>query len=81
LINLYEVIIFIWVIMGWLQMFGALPYSRPIHVILDFLYRLTEPFLGLIRRFLPPIGGLDLSPLAAILLLEVFKILLRNIMY
>lgn len=80
LINLYEIVIITWVIMGWLQMFNALPYSRPIHVIMGVLYRLTEPFLGLFRRILPPVGGLDLSPLVAIIALEVVKALLREIM-
>jgi len=81
LLNLFELVIFIWVVMGWLQMFGALPYSRPLHIVMDVLYRLTEPFLGLIRRFLPSVGGLDLSPLVAIVLIEVVKILLRDIMF
>jgi uncharacterized protein YggT (Ycf19 family) len=80
LINFYEIVIIAWVIMGWLQMFNALPYSRPIHVIMGVLYHLTEPFLGFFRRILPPVGGLDLSPLAAIISLEVVKVLLREIM-
>ena len=80
LINLYEIVIIAWVIMGWLQMFNALPYSRPIHMIMGILYRLADPFLGFFRRILPPVGGLDLSPLVAIIALEVVKILLREIM-
>lgn len=80
LINLYEIVIIAWVIMGWLQMFNALPYSRPIHMIMGILYRLVDPFLGFFRRILPPVGGLDLSPLVAIITLEVVKILLREIM-
>ena len=80
LINFYELLIFIWVIMGWLQMFGALPYSRPLHVVMDLLFRLTDPYLGFFRKFLPPMSGLDLSPLVAILALEVLKILLRQVM-
>jgi len=80
LINAYELIIFIWVIMGWLQMFGALPYSRPLHVVMDLLFRITDPYLGLFRRFLPPMGGMDLSPLVGIIALELLKILLSKIM-
>ncbi len=53
LINLYEIVIIAWVIMGWLQMFNALPYSRPIHMIMGILYRLADPFLGFFRRILP----------------------------
>ncbi|MCH7805811.1 MAG: YggT family protein [Proteobacteria bacterium] len=80
LINLYEIVIIAWVIMGWLQMFNALPYSRPVHMIMGVLYSLADPFLGFFRRILPPVGGLDLSPLVAIITLEVVKILLREIM-
>ena len=36
-----------------------------------FLYQVTEPMLGPIRRVLPPMGGLDLSPMVAILLLGI----------
>jgi YggT family protein len=36
-----------------------------------FLYQVTEPMLGPIRRVLPPMGGLDLSPMIAILLLGI----------
>jgi YggT family protein len=35
----------------------------------DFLYRITEPALGRIRRFLPNMGGVDLSPIVLILLI------------
>jgi len=42
LLNLFELVIFIWVVMGWLQMFGALPYSRPLHIVMDVLYRLAS---------------------------------------
>ena len=81
LVNLYEVVIIIWVIMSWLQMFGALPYSRPMHIFLHTLHSLTDPYLGRIRRILPLFGNLDLSPLVGILLLEVLKILLRDLMF
>jgi YggT family protein len=37
------------------------------------LSQLTDPYLDLFRRFLPPLGGFDLSPIAAILLLELFQ--------
>jgi YggT family protein len=36
-----------------------------------FLWRMTEPVLGRVRRALPPLGGLDLSPLIVILVLQI----------
>jgi len=80
LLGVYQLIIFVWVVLGWLQMYNALPYSRPLHIIMEILYRLTEPVLGFFRRLLPPMGGLDLSPLIAILGIEVLIMILRKIM-
>ena len=80
LLGVYQLIIFVWVILGWLQMYNALPYSRPLHMVMEVLYRLTEPVLGFFRRLLPPMGGLDLSPLIAILGLEVLIMILSKIM-
>jgi len=80
LLGVYQLIIFVWVVLGWLQMYNALPYSRPLHIIMEILYRLTEPVLGFFRRFLPPMGGLDLSPLIAILGIEVLIMILPKIM-
>jgi YggT family protein len=43
-----------------------------------FLYQTTEPFLAPIRRLIPPLGGFDLAPMIAFLLLQVvFRALLR----
>lgn len=80
LLGAYQLVIFVWVILGWLQMYNALPYSRPLHIIMEFLYRMTEPVLGFFRRLVPPMGGLDLSPLLAILGIEVLIMILREIM-
>ncbi|TDI60560.1 MAG: YggT family protein [Alphaproteobacteria bacterium] len=80
LLGVYQLIIFVWVVLGWLQMYNALPYSRPLHMVMEILYRLTEPVLGFFRRFLPPMGGLDLSPLIAILGIEVLIMILPKIM-
>ena len=80
LLSIYQFIIIVWVVLGWLRMYNALPYSRPLHVVMDLLYRLTEPVLGAIRRVLPPFSGLDLSPLVALLGIQVLKIILDKIM-
>lgn len=51
--------------------------NRVVWNIGDFLYRLTEPALRPIRNFLPNLGGIDISPLILILLLNVALMLLR----
>jgi YggT family protein len=52
------------------------PYSRTMDVVLQFLRDICEPFLRLFRRVLPSFGGLDFSPMLAILSLYVVKAVL-----
>ncbi len=47
------------------------PYSRATDAVIGFLRDVSEPFLRIFRRFLPQFGGLDLSPILAILTLEI----------
>jgi YggT family protein len=49
---------------------GRLPYSRWSSAILGFLRDVCEPYLSIFRRFIPPLGPLDLSPIIGILLLQ-----------
>lgn len=49
---------------------------HPSHPVVRFLDRVTEPILRPLRRIIPPIGGLDLSPLVALFLIEIVKNLL-----
>jgi uncharacterized protein YggT (Ycf19 family) len=58
---------------------GRLPYSRWSSAILGFLRDVCEPFLSLFRRFIPAIGPLDLSPIVAILVLNLLGSLLANL--
>ena len=53
--------------------------NRLVWTIADFLYRLTEPALRRIRRYLPSFGGLDLSPLVLLLLIWVARNLLARL--
>jgi YggT family protein len=45
----------------------------PYHPAVDFLYRITEPILGPLRRAIPPIGMVDISPVIAIILLQIIQ--------
>jgi YggT family protein len=55
--------------------------NRTVWTIGDFLYRVTEPVLRPIRNFVPNFGGIDISPLIAILLLELLRQMLHRIAY
>lgn len=63
-INLYVLLIVFYVFTSWIGM-------DPWHPARRFLASLVEPLLNPLRRVLPPVGGLDFSPLVAILLLEL----------
>jgi uncharacterized protein YggT (Ycf19 family) len=47
------------------------PYSRALNAVLSFLRDVSEPYLRLFRRFIPPIGPLDISPIVAIIVLQI----------
>ena len=63
-LKLYSYVVIANVIISWLVAFNVLNTSnRFVYAILDFTYRLTEPILNKIRRFLPNLGALDISPI------------------
>ena len=81
-INIYFWIILAMVIMSWLVAFGIVnrsnPYVRQIGYALE---RLTEPLLRPIRRFLPDLGGIDISPIILLIGLQFLGILVDNIFF
>jgi len=70
LIVVYFVLIFLRILMSWLP---TLPYSRWLDIVLGFVKDVTDPYLNVFRRFVPTLriggGGLDLSPMIAIVVL------------
>jgi uncharacterized protein YggT (Ycf19 family) len=58
---------------------GRVPYSRPVNAVLGFLRDVCEPYLSIFRRFIPPLGPLDLSPVIAIFLLQLVGRLVYNL--
>lgn len=80
-IDLYVWIVVIGVILNWLTAFNVVNTSnRFVYMVGDFIYRITEPLLGRIRKILPVLGGFDLSPIALILSLMLLQDVLINIM-
>ena len=68
-IGLYWLVIFVYILTSWLR----LPYSPTLNRIQRFLYDVCEPYLRIFRRFLPSFGGLDLSPMVAVIVLWVVE--------
>jgi YggT family protein len=58
---------------------GRIPYARWSNAILTFLRDVSEPYLRIFRRFIPPIGPLDISPIVAILVLQIVGSIVVNL--
>lgn len=68
LIQLYIWILIANAVLSWLVAFNVVsPHNNVVRTIGEALYRLTEPVLRPIRQFLPSLGGLDISPVIAII--------------
>ena len=79
-VSLYIWILFFSVIASWLINFNVINTSnRVVYMIVDALYKLTEPALRPIRRLLPNMGELDLSPVVLILLLYFIRDLIFDV--
>ena len=86
IISLINLALIIWIILGLLMHFDIVNRGNPlVHRVYTALGRLLEPMLGRIRRvtdkFLPDMGGVDLSPIVLILLLHFIRSALYNWFY
>ena len=78
IITIYLWIIIINAILSWLVAFNILnTQNRFVFSVLDTTYKLTDPALNKIRRFLPSFGSVDLSPVVLIL----FLMFIRNLVF
>ena len=67
----YSIILFVRIILSWVSMAWSPPPS--LTPVIRVIYDLTEPLLGLVRRYIPPMGGLDLSPLLIFLVISLVR--------
>ena len=78
ILKLYSYVVIANVSISWLIAFNVLNTSnRFVYSILDFTYRLTEPFLSKIRRFLPTLGAFDISPIILLLLIWFIEMCMK----
>jgi len=81
ILSIYSWIIIASAIVSWLVAFGVINIRNQfVRVLVDFLYRITEPVLKPIRRFLPNLGGIDISPVIALLLIFFLQHLIKEYM-
>ena len=77
---LYTTVVIAAVIASWLVAFGVLNMSNPLaRQLVQILDGLTEPLFRRVRRVIPPIGGLDLSPIIVLIAIELLRIFLDNL--
>ena len=79
LITVYVIIILIYIVVNFLFAFGLRPgYYRWLDAVLDFLRDVSEPYLRIFRRFIPPLGPIDISPIVALLVLQIVGRIITN---
>ena len=82
LVEIYIIVIIAAVVVSWLVAFGVLNTYNPLaRSVIRALDALTEPVFRQIRRIIPTLGGLDLSPLIVIIALQALKMLVNGYAY
>ena len=72
LLTVYTIIIFGYIVVSLLLSIGLRPgYSRAFDAVFGFLRDVSEPYLRIFRRFIPPLGPIDITPIVAILVLQI----------
>lgn len=82
--TLYRLIGFVfWVLNLAILLRVLLSWIRPDprNPLVQLLYQITEPILAPLRRYIPPFGGLDITPMVALLLLELLHRLLIDLIF
>lgn len=78
-IGIYIFMLIASAILSWLVAFDVINSSnRFVYMVGDFLYRITEPALRPIRRIIPNLGGIDISPIILILILQFANMLIQT---
>jgi YggT family protein len=76
----YLILIFARILLSWIP---RLPYNRYLRAVVDFIHQVTDPYLNIFRRFLPPVGGrgfaLDLSPIIGVVVLLIAQTVVVNL--
>jgi uncharacterized protein YggT (Ycf19 family) len=68
-VAVYILLLFAYILTSWIR----LPYSPWLNRVQRFLYDVCDPYLRIFRRFIPPLGPLDLSPMVGVIVLILLK--------
>ena len=79
LLQFYKYAVIIYVIISMLVSFNIInTNNKIISIIMDFLFRLIEPLLRIIRKVIPIFGAIDISPVILIILIEAFQYIITK---
>jgi YggT family protein len=82
LISIYIWLVVASAVLSWLVAFNVVnARNNAVRQIGEFLYRITEPALAPIRRFMPDLGGIDISPIVLIFALVLLQDVVRGVLY
>ena len=74
IISLYQFVLIIYIITTWLINFNVIKISnRFVYSLMEILYKLSEPSLRIVRKYIPNFGSIDISPIIVYLALEFFQ--------
>ena len=71
-IYIYYIVLILRILLSWATMVWSPPPAMD--PVVRVIYDLTEPVMGLFRRYIPPVGGLDLSPLILFIILRAIQV-------
>ena len=78
ILKIYSYVVIANVVISWLVAFNVLnTQNRFVFSILEFTYKLTDPFLNKIRRYLPNLGAFDISPIVLLLLIWFIELCMK----
>jgi YggT family protein len=81
-LNIYTFIIIAQVVISWLIAFGVLNTANPQATrLVEGLNKLTEPVMAPVRRYVPPIGGIDITPIIVIFGIMILERLIEIVFY
>jgi uncharacterized protein YggT (Ycf19 family) len=79
LFTVYILLIFIYILINLMFSLGVRPpYSRYSDMVLNFFRDVSEPYLRIFRRFIPPVGMFDFSPMVGIIVLYILRTIIVN---
>ena len=81
-LDIYWWMVIIYVIMSWLVSFRVInTQNQFVRMVWEFLWRVTDPVLKRIRRFMPSLGGMDISPIVLFLVIIFIQLVLQEILF